>query len=136
MKIASWKGSVFHSLFSRGDGLVWLVKNDNPAGTRSMLITTHFRRRFIKKYQEWNVYLRETNLKIFFEVLHNDCMTSQTQKWKKKSLKLLPRSKLYCLKAYFRMYSNIRPSISFLSEIYYYYGGGGRGVGAALNSRN
>ena len=50
---------------------------------------------------------------------------------KKTSLKLLPISKLYCST---RMYSNIGPSISFLSEIYYYYGGGE--AGAALNSRN
>ena len=55
-------------------------KNNNPAGTRSMLITTHFRRKLIKKYRESNAYLQEIMWKIFFELLHNDCMTSQTQK--------------------------------------------------------
>ena len=34
-----------------------------------MLITTHLRGKFIKKYQEWNAHLRETKLKNFFEVL-------------------------------------------------------------------
>ena len=77
--MTSGKENVFHSVFSwRWFGMIG--KNNNPAGTRSMLITTHFRRKFIKKYRESNAYLRETKLKIFFELLHNDCMTSQTQK--------------------------------------------------------